>query len=219
MPQVGIFKAETSHIPGNEAPVSRYYFAGRPLFFTGGVSLLISRLSTETFPFSPAFLSSLSLPPLSTFLSYNALFTRILLVDKFFFFLVARSAWVARWGTVVYFSSPHAAVADNLASFWDPCFGSCEVSPPRRLSRGQVRFTRMRTLCRLGYVTARWHLCREHPKEPTTPDPRGPLSLEEFEIARRSDRSGHVETLLKCGERIIDDLFVHFAGRDAPWMK
>lgn len=41
-------------------------------------------------------------------------------------------------------------------------------------------------LSSLGYVTARRHLCRGHPKGPTTPDPRGPLSHKEFEIARHT---------------------------------
>lgn len=79
---------------------------------------------------------------------------------------------------------PLTACSDNLAPFRGTRFGACEVSPPRRLSRGQVRFTWTRTFCRFGDVTARRHLCREHPKGPTTPDPRSPLSPEEFEIAR-----------------------------------
>lgn len=79
---------------------------------------------------------------------------------------------------------PLTACSDNLAPFRGTRFGACEVSPTRHLSRGQVRFTRTRTFCRFGDVTARRHLCREHPKGPTTPDPRSPLSSEEFEIAR-----------------------------------
>lgn len=110
-----------------------------------------------------------------------------LLTSPFFFFLVARTRASRAVRNDVYFPPPprlRTTVPDSLAPFRGPRFGACEVSPPCRLSRGQVHFTRMRTLCCLEYVTARRHLCRGHPKEPTTPDPRGPLSPEEFEIAR-----------------------------------
>lgn len=117
--RVGIFKAETSHIPGNEVPVSEYYFAGRPAFFTGRAPSLISRLREECFllPYS-------SIPPLLPFplsfphtmhflLGYPACWQ----VFSFSLHIVAR---VALWGTTVYLPPLRAIV---LRRTW-PRFGA-----------------------------------------------------------------------------------------------
>lgn len=103
-PRVGIFKAETSHIPGNEAPVYLGIISPVDRFFlqTQRVLLLISLVSDRrVFPFS------FTIPPRHsshpTFLhTMHFLLGSCLLTS--FFFLVARTAWVARRGTVVYFS-------------------------------------------------------------------------------------------------------------------
>lgn len=83
-PRVGIFKAETSHIPGNEAPVYLGIISPVDRFFLPAqkVLLLISLVSDRSVSllfYHPT--TSLFSPHFS---SYNALFTRILLVDKFF---------------------------------------------------------------------------------------------------------------------------------------
>lgn len=101
----------------------------------------------------------------------------------FFPFSLHASAWVARWGTAVYL--PLAACSDNLAPFRGTRFGEPVKFRRRVVYRADKFVLRGRgSFVVFGDVTARRHLCREHPKGPTTPDPRGPLSLEEFEIAR-----------------------------------
>jgi len=145
-----------------EVPVSGYYFAGRPAFFTGRVPLLISRLRLECFLPPPP--TGPSRTPLH-FLSYNALFTRILLVDKFLFLSLSLSCLFSTFFFLSFslhvpresrgeerpstFPHRRATVPERTRPrFGARVFGACEVSPPHRLSRGQVRFTRMRTLCR-----------------------------------------------------------------------
>lgn len=92
------------------------------------------------------------------------------LLTSFFFLPRCMYPRESRWGTAVYFP-PHRVFWQPGPVSWYTFRRACEVSPPRRLSRGQVRFTRTRIFCRFGDVTARRHLCREHPKGPTTPDP------------------------------------------------
>lgn len=167
------FLATRPRYLGIISPVDRF-------FYQRGPAANLSRLQPECF--LPPLPSRPFLSPHPTFPYTMHFLLGFCLLTSFFSFSLHVSAWVARWGTAVYF--PLTACSDNLAPFRGTRFGACEVSPPRRLSRGQVRFTWTRIFCRFGNVTARRHLCREHPKGPTTPDPWSPLSPEEFEIAR-----------------------------------
>jgi len=116
--RVGIFKAETSHIPGNKASVSGYIISPVDRFFYWQGSA--ANLSSPEH-FSPSLTSLVPLSPLR-FLLYNALFTRILLVDKFLFsFSLRVPARVAQWGTAIYF--PPIASHGALAPFRSPRFG------------------------------------------------------------------------------------------------
>lgn len=165
-PGAGIFKAERSGIPGNEALLIWALFCRWTAFFTNEVPLLISRLYEHSVC-SPSSSHILLLSPLPLSLIQCTSYLDPACWQAFFFFFFFLSRYMHRESCCVrkgpLFPLPRRTIPDKLVPFQNFWSFAAETFTAR-----QVHFTRIRTFCHSRYVTAWWHLCREQPKEPAT---------------------------------------------------